>query len=119
MVKVPELRSNPDLQRDCRLVSVDQECEGLFREAVQKIEEVYLDGTDEWIEENDPELSQEMKEAEDDLNGVWRKNIDGKSSVFEFKQALERYSEAVMKANERYKTAFLATKGTQVSSMRL
>ncbi len=110
MVKIPGLRSDPDLCRDNPLASVDEQCERLFQEAVHKIEEVYLDGTDEWVEENDPELTREMKEAEDALNRVWRGNIDGKSPVFEFKQALKRYFEAVMKANERYKRRFLAEK---------
>ncbi len=113
MVKTPTLRSNPDLEGDNHLVSVDEECEGLFQKAVEKIEEVYLDGTDEWIEENDPDLTRELKESEDELNEVWRRNIDGKSFVFEFKQALKRYFEANMKANERYKRHLLSEKSSK------
>ena len=113
MVKIPELRSKPDLNGKDRIVPVGEECERLFIGAVEKIENVYVEGTDEWIKENDPKLSREMKEAEDALNEVWRKNIDGKSSIFEFKQALKHYFEANMKANERYKRHFLSEKSNK------
>lgn len=114
MVKMPELKSKQDLDGNDGLCSVAEECERLFKATVNKIEEAYLDGTDEWIEENAPELSQELKAAEDELNEVWRSNIDGKSSIFEFKQALKRYFTANMKANERYKRHFLAEKCNKV-----
>jgi len=110
---MPELRSDPELEGNNQLVSVDEECDGLFKEVVEKIEEVYLSGTDEWVEENDPKLSRELKEVEDNLNEIWRKNLDGKSSILEFKQALKRYFEANMKANERYKRHLLSEKSSK------
>lgn len=113
MVKMPELKSRSDLSENDSLRSVGEECERLFKAAVKKIDEVYLDGTDEWIEENAPELSQQLKEAEDELNEVWRKNIDGKSSVCDFKQALKRYFEANMKAIEGYKRHLLLEKSNK------
>jgi len=103
-------KSVPDLDGEDDHVSVGEECERLFKATVKKIEEVYVDRTDEWIEENDPDLTRELKESEDELNEVWRRNIAGKSFVFEFKQALKRYFEANMKANERYKRHLLLEK---------
>lgn len=113
MVRMPELKSEPDLDGKDGLVSVGEECERLFKATVNKIEEAYWDGTDEWIEGNDPKLGRELKEAEDQLNEVWRRNIDGKSSISEFKQALKRYFEAYTKANERYKRHLLLEKSNR------
>jgi hypothetical protein len=106
MAKMPELKSKSDLDAKNNPVSVAEECEGFFKNVVKKIEEVYVEGTLKWVEENDPELARELREAEDELNRVWRANIDGKSSILEFKQALKRYFGANLKANERYKCHF-------------
>ena len=113
MVKMPELKSEPDLDGKDGLVSVSEECERLFQATMKKIEEVYLDATAEWIDVNDPKLSRELKKTEDELNEVWRRNIDGKASILEFKRALKRYFEANMKATERYKRHLMLEKSNK------
>jgi len=105
-MKIPELRSKSDLDGKDNLVPVSDECERLFKATVKKIQESHLEVMDEWIEENDPELATEIIEAEDEMNRVWRANIEGKSTISEFKLALKRYFEANLKANERYKWHF-------------
>lgn len=110
MIKIPELRSEPDLGGKDDLVTVAEECERLFKATVKKIEEIYVSRTDEWVEENDPELARELKGAEDELNAVWRANIVGNSSIIEFKLALKRYFEVNLKANERHKWYLLTAK---------
>jgi hypothetical protein len=113
VVRMPELKSKSDMDGSEDLRSVAEECERLFKAAVKKIDEVYLDGTDEWIEENEPEISQELKHAEDELNEVWRRNIDGKSPICDLKQALKRYFEANMKAIEGYERHLLLEKSNK------
>ena len=57
MHKIPELKSKSDLEaKDC-LLSVTVESERLLKEVVDQIAEVYVEGTAEWIEENDPQFS--------------------------------------------------------------
>ena len=102
-MKIPELRSKSDLGGKDNLVPVSDECERLFKEAVKEIEESHLEVTDEWIEENDPELPRELIRAEDEMNRIWRANIEGKSIISEFKMTLKRFFEANQRVNEGHK----------------
>jgi hypothetical protein len=103
VIKIPELRSRSDLGGKDNLVPVSDECERLFKATVKEIEESHLEVMDEWIEENDPERARELIEAEDEMNRVWRANIEGKSTISEFKLALRQYFEANRRVNKRHK----------------
>jgi len=110
MHKIPELKSKPDLDLTHDLASVTEQCERLFKETTQRIEKAYVDGALEWIEENNQDLNSKIKAAEEKLNDIWRRNVAGKGSISDFKQALKCYFEANMRAIERYKRHLMSKK---------
>jgi len=77
--------------------------EDLFKKAVDEISKRYEEGTLEYIRENSRSLYDDIDQAEDRLNEVWKAGLNGSTSLEEFRGILKRWYLLHIKAIETYK----------------
>jgi len=91
--------------RDKSKNEIDAELSSLYETKLEDIASRYEFGGGEWLEENLPQLYGDIQSAEDELNLVWDRTLEGRSIVDNFKAALCQWHEIQMKGIKDYKGA--------------
>ncbi|MFH0926827.1 MAG: hypothetical protein V1872_14550 [bacterium] len=83
----------------------------IFNKAVDAINKRYIDGTFDYINKFKPDLYQEIKEADDNMNARWKEGLQGKSSIDDFREALKKWYFLNLKAIQLYVLEINKNKG--------
>lgn len=75
----------------------------LFSQVSDELDKIYSPGAFRWLEENRPELDQEITRTGQVLNDTWIKARDGKATLEAFKEALEGYKKAIIDGIKAFK----------------
>ena len=70
----------------------------LFGKVVDDVSRAYLPGTLEMIQEDFPELAEEMQEAEDQVNDLWLRAKEGAGDMGAFRDAVDRWKSFHLRA---------------------
>jgi len=63
----------------------------MFKNAVDKLNRQYIEGTINYIQKHHPDLYQKMNEAEDRLNECWKAGLQGMVVIEEFRKILKEW----------------------------
>jgi len=76
----------------------DEALRDIYLEALNKINNSYIEGTIKYIQEHHKELDAEINMADDRINELWGKCNEGKASIEDFKTALIVYETLYIQA---------------------
>ncbi len=82
------------------IVITDETLQAMFLQAMHGINDVYLEGTIKYTEDNHKDLNAKIDSANNRINQVWQECLNGKASLEEFKAALASYKSLCMKGME-------------------
>ena len=74
----------------------------LFSQATNELDKIYIPGAFRWLEENRPDLDQEITTKGRTLNRIWLQAREGKATLADFTKALEGYKRAIRKGMVGY-----------------
>lgn len=73
-----------------------------FKDAVDEINKRYIEGADDHIRKFHPALYQQIDDAENKLNEVWKTGLQGKASIGEFREVLKKWFRLHLRSIEIY-----------------
>ncbi|MGR3304387.1 MAG: hypothetical protein ACUZ8I_18080 [Candidatus Scalindua sp.] len=79
------------------------ELEVIYNVTLAKINEVYVEGTMEYIRERYADLNGQLSTMEEKIDSLWESCLKGTSRLSDFRSAMDRYSKLYLKAMDLYK----------------
>lgn len=79
------------------------ELEVIFNVTLAKINEVYVEGTTQFITELYPDLDNQFRAMEEKIDSLWESCLKGTSRLSDFRSAMDRYSKLYLKVIDLYK----------------
>ena len=73
-----------------------------FEKTVDEINKRYIEGTDDCIRKFHPDLYQQIDDAENRLNEVWKAGLEGKAEIEEFRDVLKQWFRLHLRSIEIY-----------------
>lgn len=80
----------------------DEKLLSLFSQATNELDKIYIPGAFRWLEENRPDLDQEITTKGRTLNRIWLQAREGKANLEDFEKALDGYKRAIRKGMVGY-----------------
>lgn len=81
----------------------DEILRDIYLETISKVNESYIEGTINYIQEHHKCLDVEINKADTRINEVWKECNEGEASIEDFKNALDSYYKLYTEAKELYK----------------
>jgi len=81
----------------------DEKLLSLFSQATNELDKIYIPGAFRWLEENRPDLDQEITTKGRTLNRIWLQAREGKANLQDFEKALGRYKDAIIDGIDAFK----------------
>ncbi|ODS33553.1 MAG: hypothetical protein SCARUB_01287 [Candidatus Scalindua rubra] len=75
----------------------------IFKSALAKINDVYIEGTIQFISENFPGVDNQIRAMEEKIDKLWDSCLRGTSRLSDFRSAMDQYSKLYLKAIDLYK----------------
>ncbi len=102
-----ELKSNKseaikELQKGEEPVS-DEILSDLYMQAMNKINDQYVEGTIKFIEKNYPELDKQIDEVDKQINEIWESCLKGEQSLDDFRNELDSYKSLYLQGIELFR----------------
>jgi len=82
---------------------VNEDMEAVFRGTLAKINEVYAEGTMEYIRENHADLNGQLIAMEERIDSLWESCLNGTSKLSDFRKTMNQYEQLYLKAICLYK----------------
>ncbi len=91
-----------ELQKGKEPIS-DETLQDIYLEAMNKINDSYIEGTIKYIQEQHKELDTKIDEVDIQINEIWKFCLQGKASLSDFKDALDSYQNLYMQGIELFR----------------
>ena len=76
---------------------------GIYLETIDKINDSYIEGAINYIQQHHKDLDAEINKVDDRINEVWKKCNDSKASLEDFKTVMALYEDLYRKAINLYR----------------
>lgn len=86
-------------------LSDEEEAKQMFQKMTLTLSENYIDGTFEWLGENDPELMDKIDLGLDAIDQEWLDLRKRKTNIVRFREKLKEYYKNVMSAIKIFREA--------------
>jgi len=83
--------------------STETQFDELFRSADHEIQALHVEGTDEYISYNHPDLDLQIADATNKMHEIWKQGLKGEARIDDFDAALKEWKSLHIKAIELFK----------------
>jgi hypothetical protein len=81
----------------------NEDIEALFKDTLAKINNVYVEGTLEYVRENYADLNGQLSTMDEKTDSLWESCLNGTSKLNDFRENMNQYEQLYLKAIYLYK----------------